>query len=425
MVAGEPRGEGVPPTIAGLNRSAASAKRDRSGSENSDARKSSMIEFNPAIAVMNDEDLIACTRDLARKSCGVEAQLLHHLGEIDARALPSQRAYPSMIAFCMKELGFSEGAAYYRIQVARAARRIPAILQALASGQVHLAGLRVLAPHLDEENHERVLAEAAGKSKREIEELVARLSPEPPVPDAIRKLPQRVPALPLTGTDASAPTPATPLDRHLSRPATPFDRHDSRQPIVAPLSADKFKIQFTGSRELRDKLRQAQDLLRHRVPGGDLAGVFERALDALIANLLKERFALGRTPRGRQSTVAVFSASRHVPAHIKRAVWERDGGRCAFIAEDGRRCFETGGLEFDHIDGWARTHVHDVDRIRLTCRAHNQHAAEQLYGRELMNRIRESRKEACSARPCPAPEPLAQALENSTRPGASSQQRLF
>jgi len=142
-----------------------------------------MIELNPAIAVMNDEDLLASTRELVRKSCGVEAQLLHHLGEIDARALFAQRAFPSMIVFCMKEFGFSEGAAFNRIFVARAARRLPGILEALASGRVHLAGLRILVPHLTEENQDELLAEAAGKSKREIEEIAARLAPKPPVPD--------------------------------------------------------------------------------------------------------------------------------------------------------------------------------------------------------------------------------------------------
>jgi hypothetical protein len=39
-------------------------------------------------------------------------------------------------------------------------------------------------PHLTAENHCEVLAQAAGKSKRDIEELVARLSPQPPVPDS-------------------------------------------------------------------------------------------------------------------------------------------------------------------------------------------------------------------------------------------------
>jgi 5-methylcytosine-specific restriction endonuclease McrA len=118
---------------------------------------------------------------------------------------------------------------------------------------------------------------------------------------------------------------------------------------------------------------------------------------------------------------AVFSMSPDIPDAIKRAVWERDGGQCAFISDDGRRCCETGGLEFDHIDGFAQTHVHDVDRIRVLCRAHNQHAADQLYGRVFMERLRESRKEAkAAARP-----PAAITRESPTCPGASCQQVLF
>jgi 5-methylcytosine-specific restriction endonuclease McrA len=364
-----------------------------------------MIELNPAVAVMDDEDLLASTHELARKSCGVEAELLHHIGEIDARGLYSQRAFPSMIVFCIKELRFSEGAAYNRILVARAARRLPAILEALGSRQVHLAGLRVLVPHLTEENHEAVLAEAAGKSKREIEELAARLAPKLPVPDVVRKLPERA-LLPLPEVSAPATVTRLPL---------------SRRPVVAPLSAETFKIQFTGSRQVRDKLRQAQDLLRHRVPNGDLAVVFEKGLDALISNLLKERAAVGRKPRRGQAMAAVFSTSPDIPDPIKRAVWQRDGGQCAFISDDGRRCCETGGLEFDHIDGFAQTHMHDVDRIRLLCRAHNQHAADQLYGRVFMERGRESRKEAKAAPH--APEVTTR--ESPTRPGASCQQVLF
>jgi 5-methylcytosine-specific restriction endonuclease McrA len=362
-----------------------------------------MIKLNPAVAVMDDEDLLASTRELACKSCEVEADLLHHIGEIDARRLYSQRGFPSMIVFCIKDLRFSEGAAYNRILVARAARRLPAIFEALASRQVHLAGLRVLVPHLTEENHEAVLAEAAGKSKREIEELAARLAPKAPVPDVVRKLPERA-ALPLAGAVKSPASPPV-----------------ARRPIVAPLSADTFQIQFTGSRQVRDKLRQAQDLLRHRVRNPDLAAVIEKGLDALISNLLEERFAAGRKPRRGQVLAPVFSTSRDIPDPIKRAVYERDGGRCAFISDDGRRCCETGGLEFDHIDGFAQTHVHDVDRIRLLCRAHNQHAADQLYGRVFMERLRESRKEAKAA--ARAPDPVTR--ESPTCPGASCQQLLF
>src|SRR4051812_17505322 len=213
-----------------------------------------MINSHQAIAVMNDDDLLACTRELIHQSCGVETELLLYLGELDERKLYAQRAFPSMVAFCMKELGFSEGAAYNRIGVARAARRLPAILDALRSGAVHLAGLRVLVPHLDEENHQRLLAEAAGKSKREIEEIGARLSPKPPVRDSMRKLPARHPASlfePLAGSEPASAERIASTARLAGR--------EERRPVVTPLSEDTFKIKFTAPRAVRDKLRQAQD----------------------------------------------------------------------------------------------------------------------------------------------------------------------
>ena len=243
-------------------------------------------------------------------------------------------------------------------------------------------------------------------------ELVVRLAPQPSVPDVIRKLPARAAGLPLAEAAAAARTVS----------AVPI-RPEAHRPKVAPLSADTFKIEFTGSREIHDKLRQAQDLLRHRVPGGHLAVVFEKALDALIANLMKERFGVGRKPRRDEFLEATVGASLHIPIAIKRAVYLRDEGQCAFLAEDGRRCCERGGLEFDHIDGFAQTRVHDANRIRLVCRAHNQHTADQLNGRVFMERLREARKADKDARRAVASAHIASDVP--TRPERMEQQDLF
>ena len=94
--------------------------------------------------------------------------------------------------------------------------------------------------------------------------------------------------------------------------------------------------------------------------------IFERALDLLIEQVKKERFATGRKARQASNEDAdASSCSRHIPDAVKREVFERDGGRCTFRDERGRRCAETGTLEFDHQEGFARTHLHRADRIRL------------------------------------------------------------
>ena len=396
-----------------------------------------MMNANSSLESLGGADLLSATRELVRKSYGVEAELLRHLGEIDDRKLYLDCAYPSMFAFCIGELGFSEDAAYNRITVARVGRRIPAVVEAARSGQVHLAGLRLLAPHLTDGNHEEVLAQAAGKSKREIEELVARLAPLPPVPVIIRKLPES-PVVRWAPTSVPAADPAEPaaagppgaFAASRAEPASPNVEERSAaapQPVVmnhrgvvAPLSGETFKVQFTASRALRDKLQQARDLLSHRVPDGDLPAIIERALDLLIEEVKKERFGMGRKVRS-PSHVATKaeqlggpgggtsrteppppSVSRHIPDAIKRAVYERDGGRCTFVDERGRRCNATAGLEFEHVEGFARTHKHGMDGIRLLCRAHNQHAAEQLYGRVFMERARGAR-DPPSTRPGTSP----------------------
>jgi hypothetical protein len=135
-----------------------------------------------------------------------------------------------------------------------------------------------------------------------------------------------------------------------------------------------------------EKLLYAQALLGHSVPSGDLAQVFERALDALIPRLERAKFGGTRKPRANRQGPS--RDSRHLPAEVKRAVWERDQGRCTFVSETGRRCEARQPLEFDHVLTFARGGDASVSGIRLRCRAHNQYLAERTYGPEFMRHKR-------------------------------------
>jgi hypothetical protein len=81
-------------------------------------------------------------------------------------------------------------------------------------------------------------------------------------------------------------------------------------------------------------------------------------------------------------------AAEKVPAELRRAVWERDGGRCAWVGPDGRRCGSRWQLEIDHIDPLAQVESVTLDDLRLCCRPHNFLHAEHVYGREYMARYR-------------------------------------
>ncbi len=328
---------------------------------------------------LDDDKLLEQLRALVVRSNETEAELIEHLAEVDERRLYLPN-HTSMFAFCTGELGFSEAAAENRIAVARAGRRLPRVIAMLRSGAIHLSGLRVLVPHLTDEGADALVDQARGKSKRAIEEIVACHAPRPAVPQSIRKVPER-------RVPESAVPPATPEPGPLFKPQ-PELTPPPKPAVVAPLAPDRYHVQLTASRELRDKIEQAKALLRHQVPNGDLATILDRALTVLIAKVKKERFGVGRKPRAGKLPEGP-ATSRHIPDAIKRAVYERDGGTCTFVGTDGKRCQEQGFIQFDHLDGFARREEHVASRIMLRCFRHNEYAAELMYGPELMARKRQ------------------------------------
>ncbi|HSN68249.1 MAG TPA: HNH endonuclease signature motif containing protein, partial [Thermoanaerobaculia bacterium] len=76
----------------------------------------------------------------------------------------------------------------------------------------------------------------------------------------------------------------------------------------------------------------------------------------------------------------------YIPAHVRRAVWKRDGGRCQFPLEDGGVCGSTHQLEFDHIEPIGMGGLSTVENVRVACRPHNVRAAREVYGDALMDR---------------------------------------
>ena len=147
--------------------------------------------------------------------------------------------------------------------------------------------------------------------------------------------------------------------------------------IVAPLAPDRYLLKLTLSAEAHVRLRRAQNLMRHTIPNGDPATIIDRALELLVEQLERTKFAEATRPRTRAGRANAHS--RHVPAAIKRHVWRRDDGQCAFVGVKGR-CTEAGFLEFHHVRPFADAGDTTAENLQLRCRAHNQHEADLYFG---------------------------------------------
>ncbi len=364
-----------------------------------------------SLSHLSDPTLLRGLAALVARDRATTAALLAHLAEVDARRLYLPAAYPSMYAYCVGELRMSEDAACKRIRVARAARQFPALFAALADGRVNVSAVVLLAPHLTGDTTEELLAAAAHKTKSEVEQLLAQRFPRPELPTVLEAIgPGLSPASfpPLTPGLATG-TPETVASSAPGRMDVPLP-----QTRVAPLSRERFALQLTIGQGTHEKLRYAQALLGHALPSGDLAAVLDRALDALINKLERRKFAARSRSAPRPQHRA--PAGRYIPADLRRTVWQRDGGQCTFVSQDGHRCPARTRLEFDHVLEVARGGQARVAGLRLRCRPHNQYQAERTFGTEFMRHKRHQAQRRATDTRVPKAAATEPALEREVVP---------
>ena len=286
------------------------------------------------------------------RACGDERRsltwVLRLIGEVDRRELYAELGYGSLYEYCTEALHYSENEAYLRIGVARAGRRFPLILETIERGELHLTGASRCAPHLTEENHRDLLAAVVHKTKREIEEILAARFPQDDLPDSI---------LPAHGSG----------DRML----------------VHPLAEDRFAICFTAGRKCRELLERANALSSHKRPRPGFAELIEAALEAYVEKLEKQKFRTTDRPKAPRTDTS--EDPRQIPAHVRREVYQRDGGRCTFVGEHGHRCGSRAFLELDHVVPIARGGKSTADNLRLRCFRHNQLAARRELDPEIVS----------------------------------------
>ncbi len=235
---------------------------------------------------------------------------------------------------------------------------------------------------------------------------------------------------------APGATPA-PIPRPAPPEATLCPPREGPFAVVDPLSPGRYRVELTVDQHYIDLLEEARDLLAHQIPDRDLAKVHERAMQTLVGALRRQRRAATEKPRvnrvaahlatpnrantagasaragaAKRADAAVTSqgrvgrtgagrtgASRYVPAALKRAVWERDCGRCTYVDVRGHRCPETGGVEVHHEQPFAKDGAMTLDNLALRCRPHNDLAAQQDFGREFMLRKKAQARQRRKDRP--------------------------
>ena len=253
------------------------------------------------------------------------------------------------------------------------ARKYPAILERLADGSLTLTAVRLLGPHLTDDNYERVLGLAKHAKKRALEELVASLAPKPDVATVIRKLPQ-----PSTRPVATAaPTSVEPGAP--SRVARPHRRpHQRLTPasVVQPLAPERYKLQLTIAKETHDTLRQLQDLMRHAIPGRRSLAHHRSRAEVTTRGCAAAEVRYDETPPRRYSRV--FRLARHSRGSAPRGVGAGRGTMC--LRRHARPMHgDARSWNIHHRQPFAAGGQATVENIELRCRAHNPYKRHSCF----------------------------------------------
>jgi hypothetical protein len=349
------------------------------------------MNFETRLKSISDSDLLSTTKRLASEERRIGIEVLHHLREIDARKLFASLGLSSLFAYCIAELGYSEGGAHRRISAMRLLRDVPEYEVKLERGEVTVATLSQIQSFLVQEKRQfgknysteektELLAKVEGKSSHQTERVLATLSPQ-----------------------------------------------SAREEKARPINEEETEIRFTASRELMTKMERLKQLLGHKPKTQTYAGLIEELVNLGIKKLdplekadknqRKEKVATDEKNTAKELSLTkaateepslppvevknkiddqkteedfqnVKVLSRYIPAATKRAVWHRDGGQCAFVdSKTGCRCESRHSLEYEHIQPFALGGGSSLENLKLLCPAHNRYAAIQVFGLQKMQRF--------------------------------------
>jgi 5-methylcytosine-specific restriction endonuclease McrA len=327
--------------------------------------------FN-SLRSVSDQHLLSAADTIAVQDRKLTLKLLAHLHEIERRKLYSKLGYSSMFDYCTTRLHFSEPAAARRLRTARCLARFPQLGALLEAGEVNLSTVSMVAKLMTPATVDIILSRIRGKSRREVERLIAEYEPRMALPvDRVRAV--VVPVGASRGFTVAGDSEKAPTCDAVPPPATP--EHDLERRSV---------IQFTAREEFMAKVERVRTLVWHQLPGASFEKLFELALDELIAR----RDPAARQKRREQRRPIVLPSSaegskRYVRAAVRDHVFARDGFRCTYVAADGRRCSATVALQVDHIRPIARGGASTTDNLRILCAQHNRLEGERLMGRSV------------------------------------------
>lgn len=333
---------------------------------------------------LSDKDLVTTLETAIVRERSSVAASIHLLGEMVRRDLHTRLGYSSVYALLTQRFRLSESCASKRAAAVAATRRYPEILGMVERGALNLSNLSLISRKIDDTNKDRLVAAACRMTHRELEEFLAR---DVGVPLVRREIVRAVPVV--IHQAATKPVGVTEIatettfrgNEQASHVAGLFtDRatvSNAPTDVLSTPSTPSIDVGLRLSVTLEGDAKAALDELRRLFPGKSVTDILA---EALVAQRNRVTPA-ARAAAPKRVAAKRSSASRYIPKAVRHEVFTRDGGRCTYVAPDGRRCDGTVGIEYDHVRPIARGGASTAGNLRILCKAHNLQVAKDMMGK--------------------------------------------
>ncbi len=320
---------------------------------------------------MTDKDLVAHFENTMHHERHLIAESVRLLIEIVRRDLHARLGYPSVFALLRERCHLSESCASKRASAAAAARAYPEVLDLLEQGSLNISNLSLVSRHLNDGNKTAFLKAACELTHRALEEFLAQrqgaMAPERTI---IKKV-----CLSVAMPNLVAKTRQHDMPQENVRDL--FSQARQPEPSAPEVG---LRVALTLGSDAKNALEE----LQQRFPGKSVAEILTEALVARAKETSPAVKAAPPTRKGKSEEAPARSnraRSRYIPKAVRHAVFQRDQGRCTYVAPDGRRCAASEQLEYDHARPFAKGGETTVTGLRLRCRCHNLLAAKDDFGK--------------------------------------------
>jgi hypothetical protein len=346
--------------------------------------------------------------ELLSSERGAMVDFILALADFDRQGGWVTLGYTSLFYYLNLGLKFSKGAAYYRMKAVELIQRCPEVADQIRDGRLCITALPDVAKVVTPENAAEVLPQFEACSRKEAKAVAEMLAPEG-----------------ATQKDAAGNTRWVAGSVSLDVAGDLFGRAmvgamDSRKvSSAAELTSGeaapavrKHRLELQVTPEFMEMLAEARLALSHKMPGAADEAVLMEGL-RLVIKERDRRKGLTDRPRNASRKAAGQPPARDggaevvknnsmpaevaevaegwvdpgLTAEVKRTVWRRDAGRCQWRMATGGACGSRERLEFDHVVPRTRFGESTVDNLRILCRFHNQLAAKEILGMDVMERF--------------------------------------